>query len=298
MDILKGSLGFPGFVATDWEAASAAGGFVAAANAGVDMFMEPVSWSSARDQIASGVGVDRINDAVRRILAVKCQAGLFNWTRDAGLINQVGSAPHREVARQAVRESMVLLQNDNNALPLAKASNVWVGGSGASSLTNQCGGWTISWQGDGSRTTGTTVSQAIGKVATVVGSMDDADTAVIVLSEGPYAEFQGDSMTIDTLPGADFDLLAQARNAGKKVIAIIFSGRPVLITDDLGNADAWIAGWLPGTEGDGVADVLFGDHAPTGKLSHSWPASGDQASQNLADPGFTPLFPFGHGLTY
>ncbi len=298
MGVLKGDLGFPGFVATDWEAASAAGGFVAAANAGVDMFMEPANWASARDQIAGGVGIDRINDAVRRILAVKCQAGLFDYTRDTALLAEVGSDAHRQVARQAVRESMVLLQNNNAALPLAKGSNVWVGGSGADNLTNQCGGWTVSWQGNGSATSGTTVVEAIGKVATVVGSMDQADTAVVVLSEGPYAEFQGDSDTIDTLPGSDFDLLNQAKGAGKKVVAIIFSGRPVLITNDLANADAWIAGWLPGSEGDGVADVLFGDYPPTGKLSHSWPASGDQANQNMGDPGFTPLFPFGHGLTY
>lgn len=156
----------------------------------------------------------------------------------------------------------------------------------------------MNWQGDGDSTEGTTVVEAIGKVATVVGSMDQADVAVVVLSEPPYAEFLGDSDTIDTLPGSDFDLLASARAAGKKVVAIIFSGRPVLITDELANADAWIAAWLPGSEGDGIADVLFGDHAPTGKLSHSWPRSGDQASQNMGDPGFDPLFAFGHGLSY
>ena len=218
------------------------------------------------------------------------------WTRDTALLAQVGSAEHRAVARQAVRESMVLLQNDNTALPLAKGSNVFVTGTGADSLARQCGGWTISWQGDGSQTTGTTVAAAIGKVATVVGTQDQADTVVVVLSEPPYAEFMGDTTTIDTLPAEDFALLASARAAGKKVVAIIFSGRPVLITSHLADADAWIAGWLPGTEGDGVADVLFGDFPFTGKLSHSWPASADQVTMNFDDAAFTPLFAYGFGL--
>jgi beta-glucosidase len=297
MGILKGELGFPGFVATDWQAASAAGGFLTAANAGVDMFMEPTDWAAARDALAA-LPTDRLNDAASRILAVKCQAGLFDWQRDTTQIANVGSAAHREVARRAVRESMVLLQNNNTALPLAKGSNVWVGGSGANSLTRQCGGWTVNWQGDGNSTEGTTVLEAVGKVATVVGTLGEAETAIVVLSEPPYAEFQGDTDTIDTLDGADFQLLLDAKNAGKKVVAILFTGRPVLISDELANADAWIAGWLPGSEGDGVADVLFGDYPPTGKLSHSWPKTLEQANQNMGDMGFDPLFAYGHGLSY
>ncbi len=299
-DILKGELAFKGFVSTDWNAAveGPAPGIANAAIAGVDMFMNPANWQGAIDQIEAGVPDARIDDAVKRLLTVKCEAGLFDHARDPALLAQVGSAEHRTVARQAVRESMVLLQNTNDALPLAKTDSVWVGGSGANSLANQCGGWTISWQGSGNMTTGTTIQQAIGKVVTPAATMDAASVAVVVLSEKPYAEFQGDSESIDTLPPADFQLLSQAKAAGKKVIAIVLSGRPVLIQSALANADAWIAAWLPGTEGDGVADVLFGDYKPTGKLSHSWPKTQAQANVNFGDPGYDPLFMLGHGLTY
>lgn len=299
-EILKDELGFKGFVSTDWNAAveGPAPGIANAAIAGVDMFMNPANWQGAIDQIESGVPDARIDDAVMRLLTVKCEAGLFGYTRDTTLLAQVGSAEHRMVGRQAVRESLVLLQNENDALPLPKTASVWVGGSGADSLSNQCGGWTISWQGNGNLTQGTTIQQAIAKVVTPAASLEAAEVAVVVLSETPYAEFQGDSQSIDTLPAQDFQLLAQAKAAGKRVIAIVLSGRPVLIADRLANADAWIAAWLPGTEGDGVADVLFGDYPPTGKLSHSWPRTQEQANVNFGDPGYDPLFALGHGLTY
>jgi beta-glucosidase len=210
----------------------------------------------------------------------------------------VGSAEHRAVGRQAVRESLVLLQNEGGVLPLTKGSNVWVQGSGANSLTNQSGGWTVNWQGDGNSTEGTTVREAVANVANVVDDLNQADVALVVLSEGPYAEFLGDSASIDTLPDGDFNFLSQARAAGKPVVALVFSGRPVLISDALEDADAWIAGWLPGSEGDGIAEVLFGDYGFTGALSHSWPRTQDQANQNKDDPGFDPLFSYGHGLSY
>jgi beta-glucosidase len=299
IDILKGELGFKGFIATDWNAAiDSGGGIVNSVNAGVDMLMQSTDWQGAITTIAAGVPVARINDAASRILAVKCEAGLFGWKRDPALIASLGSAEHRAVGRRAVRESMVVLQNTGNVLPLAKTAKVWVGGSGASNLTNQCGGWTITWQGTGSMTQGTTIAQALGKVTTAVTAMNQADVAVVVLSEAPYAEFRGDSATIDTLPPADFALLDQAKTAGKKVVAIVVSGRPVLIANHLSAADAWVAAWLPGTEGDGVADVLIGDYAPTGKLSHSWPRTQDQTNVNVGDPGYNPLFALGHGLSY
>jgi beta-glucosidase len=147
-------------------------------------------------------------------------------------------------------------------------------------------------------TQGTTIRQGISEVANVVGSAGEADAAIVVLSEGPYAEWRGDVSSIDTLPGEDFSLLGEARNAGIPVVAIVVSGRPVLIADRLGDADAWVAAWLPGTEGDGVAEVLFGDYAFTGTLSHSWPRTNEQANLNKDDSGFDPLFPYGHGLTY
>jgi beta-glucosidase len=298
VDILKTELGFKGFVATDWNAADTSGGVVNVVNAGVDMLMQPSDWKGTIQLIQSGVDDARLNDAVTRILNVKCEAGLFEYQRDQAALASVGSAEHRAVARKAVAESLVVLKNDNQALPLAKASKVWVGGSGANSLANQCGGWTISWQGSGDKTTGTTISAAIGKVGTVAASMNDADVAVVVLSEKPYAEFLGDSQTLNTLPAADFQLLDQAHQAGKKVVAVVLSGRPVLIQDHLASADAWIAAWLPGTEGDGVADILYGSVKPTGKLSHSWPKTDAQANVNIGDAGYDPLFKLGFGLSY
>ncbi len=300
--LLKGELAFKGVVATDWEAAAAAGGVVATVNAGVDVLMQPNDWQATATTIAAAIGgaisTDRVNDAVRRILSVKCQAGLFGKTRDTALMSQVGSAEHRALGRKAVAESLVLLQNEKSALPLTKGGKFWVAGSGANSLERQCGGWSVSWQGGGGGTTGTTVRAAIAKVGSVVDNVAEADAAVVVLSEPPYAEFLGDSASIDTLSDEDWNLLAQARNSGKPVVALIMSGRPVLITDHLAQADAWLAAWLPGTEGDGVADVLFGDHKPSGKLSHSWPKTEAQTNSNFGDAGYAPAFMLGHGLSF
>ena len=305
-DILKGELAFSGFVSTDWNAATDSPGssISTAIMAGIDMLMQPGSatdatWKNTINTINTTATITdaRITDAATRIIQTKCQAGLFaKPTRDTTLAANVGSAAHRMVARQAVRESMVLLQNTGSVLPLAKTAKVWVGGSGSDSLANQMGGWTITWQGNGSKTTGTTIKAAIGKVATVVPNVADADVAVVVLSEHPYAEFMGDSATLNTLPAADFALIDAAKTANKKVVAIVLSGRPVLIADHLPAAGAWIAAWLPGSEGDGVADVLFGDYHPTAKLSHSWPKTDAQYSIMVA--GYDPLFKAGFGLTY
>jgi beta-glucosidase len=337
LGMLKGSqYNFKGFVITDWDAAD--NNEATAINAGVDMLMAPDDpWATAITRIGNAIQPtcaagttktcipqSRIDDAVTRILNAKCQAGLpgpgwpGSYKRDPTLIAQVGSAAHRAIGEQAVQQSLVVLQN-NNVLPLATTANVYIGGSGANSLANQCGGWTISWQGNGGVTTGTTIQAALTAVKAPVATMAAADVVVIVLSEKPYAEFMGDSHTLDTLPAADWTLLQQARASGKKVVAIIMSGRPVLINSPLhpnalANADAWIAAWLPGTEGEGVTDVLFGKdskgnpvHA-TGKLSHSWPA--DDASANImcGNPGgyagltcaggYKPLFALGSGLAY
>jgi beta-glucosidase len=330
LGLVKGQYGFNGFVITDWN--SAQGNEALAVNAGVDMLMEPGNQAGAMSAIAGAIQPtcaggpsrtcipqSRIDDAVSRILNAKCQAGLFQlpggpapYKRDPTLIAQVGSPAHRMVGRQAVQQSLVVLQNTNNVLPIAKTANVYIGGSGANNLTNQCGGWTISWQGGGV-TTGTTIQAALTAVKAPVATMAAADVVVIVLSEHPYAEFQGDSHTLDTLPAADFTLLQQARASGKKVVAIIMSGRPVLINSPLHpnalmNADAWIAAWLPGTEGNGVTDVLFGDVKPTGHLSHSWP--NDDSSANImcgnaggyagltCAGGYKPLFALGAGITW
>ena len=304
-DILKGELGFAGFVTTDWDAVTSGQGgpgVVGAINAGVDMLMAATDWPGQRAEIiaaaGSGISQERIDDAVRRVLTVKCEAGLFGWARDPALLSQVGSEEHRAVGRQAVRESLVLLQHTAGVLPLTKGSNVWVAGSGADALGRQTGGWTISWQDGGDMTEGTTILEGIAGVANVVPTVAEAEVAIVVLSEPPYAEWRGDVSSINTLPAEDFALLSEARNAGKPVVAIVVSGRPVLITDQLANADAWVAAWLPGTEGDGIAEVLFGDENFRGKLAHSWPQTEDQAALNKDDPGFTPLFPYGHGLSY
>ncbi len=318
--------GFKGFVITDYDAAN--GNEAAAINAGVDMLMAPDDpWQTAITRIANDTATipdSRINDAVTRILQAKCQAGLFQlpggpppYQRNPALIADVGSPAHRMWGRRAVQQSLVLLQNNNNVLPISKTANVYIGGSGANSLSNQCGGWTAGWQGSGFLTTGTTIQKAITNVRAPVATMAEADVVVIVFSEHPYAEWEGDTKTLDTLwadttpAGADFTLLQQARASGKPVVAIIVSGRPVLINSPnhptaLSDADAWIAAWLPGTEGDGVADVLFGDYHPTGKLSHSWP--NDDASANImcatgyaglnCPGGYKPLFALGFGLTY
>jgi len=299
-DILKGELGFQGFVSTDWNAGTDSPGssIPKAITAGVDMLMQPSDWKGAINTINTSTAITdaRITDAATRIIQTKCAAGLFQHpTRDTTLATNVGSAAHRTLGRQAVRESMVLLQNTGAVLPLAKTAKVWVGGSGGDSLANQMGGWTITWQGNGSKTTGTTIKTAIGKVATVVANLTDADVAVVVLSESPYAEFLGDKATLDTISAADFALLDMAKTAGKKVVAIVTAGRPVTIDTHLASAGAWIMAWLPGSEGDGVADVLFGDYHPTAKLSHSWPKSG---TFSIMATGFAPLFAAGFGMTY
>lgn len=304
--ILKGELKFQGFVATDWNAADTAGGVMAVVNAGVDMLMQPADWKGTINTIAAQASDARLNDAVTRILNTKCQSGLFEFKRDPAALASVGSAEHRAVGRKAVAESLVVMQNTGNVLPMAPTAKVWVGGSGANSLKNQCGGWTIGWQSSEDNvknppvpgTTGTTILQAITKVQAPVATMDEADTVVVVLSEGPYAEFLGDKASIDTLPPADFALVDQAKAKNKKVVAIVISGRPVLLGNHLGNADAWIAAWLPGTEGDGVADILYGKVKPTGKLSHSWPKTNAQANVNFGDAGYDPLFKLGDGIVW
>jgi len=331
-DLLKGTYGFKGFVITDYNSGCPPVA-VPAALAGVDMFMAPGCEASTISALATATATGltaRIDDAVTRILNAKCQAGnsfttTQTYTPNQTLITAAGGGDHRMVGRQAVEQSLVLLHNTGNVLPLAKTAKVYVGGSGANNLTAQCGGWTISWQGAGGMTTGTTIQQAIAKVTTPVTTMADADDVVIVMSElvsnnfqknvDTYAEFEGDVESIDTLNPADKMALTAARASGKKVIAIVMTGRPVLVADQLTNADAFIVAWLPGTEGDGVADFLYGVDAggnaytPTGKLSHSWPSSDAQANvmcgtapagyaqKNCVATGYKPTFALGAGCT-
>jgi len=301
-----------------------------AINAGLDMVMLSHSYaahtaanlaSALSALVTSGeIPVARIKDAVRRILTVKCEMGLLdgNTAIDPALSAAVGSPEHRAVARDAVRQSLVVLKNDAGMLPLPKTlSQIHVTGSGADSLAKQCGGWTLGWQGLGTggaattTTTGTTVLAAVKNVFagtnTVVTSSSDgsgaagADRVIVVVGEAPYAEGNGDNPN-PTLTQADFATIAAVKKANVPFVVVLFSGRPLILTDSNGisaldEADAFVAAWLPGSEGDGIADVLFGDYKPTGKLSFSWPTSAAQIPINDGD-GQTPLFSFGYGLTY
>jgi beta-glucosidase len=253
--------------------------------------------------------VSRVDDAVRRILTVKFRKGLFEHPfADKSLQTSVGSAAHREVARKCVRESLVLLENTGGILPLGKIGRrILVAGTHASNIGYQCGGWTISWQGSGGPITpGTTVLQGMQEVAPgdefVFSQTGDyanisGDYSVVVVGEQPYAEGLGDRADLSLNP-SDVTLIQKMKGYGHPLVVVLISGRPLIITGILASADAILAAWLPGTEGEGVADVLFGDYKPTGMLSHSWPRTMAQIPINEGDAVYDPLYPYGYGLSY
>ncbi len=322
-EILKGELGFEGFLISDYNAIDELPGdyksdIETSVNAGMDMFMVPDRYrefiSLLRELANEGkVPMTRIDDAVNRILRVKFAMGLMDKGRsfmaDRALHKRFGSAEHRQVARDAVRKSLVLLKNENKALPLSKTlARIHIGGANADDLGNQCGGWTIDWQGKSGEVTtgGTTILKAIqgavSKTTKVTFSKDGtgaegADAGIVVIGEKPYAEMFGDradlSLSIEDLAAID-----NMKKTGIPVVVILISGRPMIIEPALLRCDAFIAAWLPGTEGQGVADVLFGDYKPTGKLPHSWPQSVAQLPINVGDANYAPLFKFGFGLSY
>jgi beta-glucosidase len=324
-DVLKDELGFAGFVVSDLNAIDQIArpkdykkDIEICINAGIDMVMLTTEYAEycglLKELVHEGkVPMSRIDDAVTRILRVKFALGLMDPKRsppaDRSLWKSFGSAEHRAVARRAVRESLVLLRNRNNVLPLSKkAARLFVAGAGADSLGMQCGGWTISWQGamDSSIPGGTTILQAIknavSKNTRVTFSADGtgaqgADAAIVVLGEKPYAEGAGDSATL-SLPPENLQTLARVKKAAIPTVVILLSGRPVILGGILDQTDALIAAWLPGSEGQGVADVLFGDYNPTGRLSHSWPRSVAQLPINAGDENYDPLFKFGFHLDY
>jgi beta-glucosidase len=321
--ILKQELGFEGFLISDYNAIDQVHPNYKTAigisiNAGMDMAMVPARYkeyiADLKELVDEGVvPISRIDDAVTRILRVKFAMGLMDQDRsqlaDRSIQKSFGSPEHREVARQAVRESLVLLKNRNNVLPMAKtAARIHVAGKSADDLGNQCGGWTIDWQGKSGDITsgGTTVLAALKKAASadtrVTFSKDGTGAAgatvgVVVIGERPYAEGNGDRADLN-LEQEDVDAVAHMKAAGIPVVVILFSGRPMLLGSVLEQADAVIAAWLPGTEGAGIADVLFGDFKPTGKLSFAWPRSMEQVAKHPGDKDYDPLFPFGFGLTY
>jgi beta-glucosidase len=321
-DVLKGDLGFSGLVVSDWNGIEELPGthpekVARAVNAGIDMVMAPDTYvafiNDLRANVKNGiVPQTRIDDAVRRILTVKFRMGLFEHPfGDPSLLKAVGSPEHRAVARQAVRESQVLLVNKNDTLPLgAGVKGLTVAGRAADDIGMQCGGWTISWQGQAGPVTtgGTTVLAAIKKAApnaTVTYSKTGevapgSQAAIVVIGEKPYAEMQGDRKDLSLDP-QDVEAVRAAKKAGVPVVVVLFSGRPLILEPILPYADALIAAWLPGTEGDGIADVLFGKFNPTGKLSVTWPKTMAQVPINVGVNGEKPkdaLFEYGFGLTY
>lgn len=314
--VLKGRMGFDGFVISDWNAVDQLPGDYpsqvrTAVRAGVDMMMVPYGYkdftSALIGEVTAGrVSGKRIDDAVSRILTQKFRLGLFEhpYAQTANA-SGIGGAAHRAVARQAAAESQVLLKNSGGLLPLRKAQKVYVAGSNADDLGNQTGGWTVTWQGaSGTHTQGTTVLDAMRKDGNVSYSEDASaptagyDVGVVVVGETPYAEGVGDVGN-----GHSLELSAADRSAIDKVCAamkcvvLVVSGRPQLIGDRLGAIDALVASWLPGTEGDGVADVLYGKRPFTGRLPVTWPRSEAQLPINVGDTSYDPLFPYGWGLT-
>src|SRR4051812_30594619 len=317
-DVLKGELGFGGFVVSDWQAIDrmAPGDYSRAIEmalgAGIDMVMVPNAYpdfiARTKALVAAGrVPPARIDDAVRRILKQKVRFKL--WEKpftDRALTPEIGSPAHREVARDAVRKSLVVLKNDKQTLPLKKEARIHVCGLRADNMGIQCGGWSVGWRGRrGDITPGTTIRKAIEKVVGAgrvdysenAAGAEKADAVVVVVGEDPYAEGSGDRAKLD-LSAPDLAVVDVAKRSGKPVVLVVLSGRPLILGDVLDAASAVVAAWLPGTEGDGVADVLFGAYKPTGKLPCSWPANMSQIPINVGDPRAAPLFAFGHGLSW
>jgi beta-glucosidase len=318
-EILKHELRFEGFLISDYAAQKELPGnykqqIETTINAGMDMVMVPDNYREfirlLTELVQEGrVTMSRIHDAVTRILRVKFAMGLMDPNRlqlaDPVLEKQFGSAEHRAVARQCVRESLVVLKNDRSILPLSAGRRIHVAGKNANNIGNQCGGWTIYWQGrSGDTTLGTTILAAIRKAAggaQVTYSQDGsgavgASAAIAVIGETPYAEMKGDRENLD-LDAEDVAVVENLKRADVPLAVVLVSGRPLVIDNILSKADAFVAAWLPGTEGDGVADVLFGKWKPSGKLSFTWPR-GSSTSFHLGDPGYETLFPFGSGLTW
>ncbi|XP_015873262.1 uncharacterized protein LOC107410359 [Ziziphus jujuba] len=326
---LKNKLKFRGFVISDWQGidritspphANYSYSVEAGVSAGIDMIMVPETYTEFIDDLTylvkkNIIPVSRIDDAVKRILRVKFVMGLFeNPLADNSLVNELGNKEHRELAREAVRKSLVLLKNGKYSEPLLplpkKAAKILVAGTHADNLGYQCGGWTITWQGleGNDLTVGTTILKAITNTVdpttqVVYSQNPDANFiksnkfsyAIVVVGEPPYAETFGDSLNL-TISEPGPSLINNVCGAVKCVVVVI-SGRPVVIQPYVAKIDALVAAWLPGTEGQGVADVLFGDYGFTGKLARTWFKTVDQLPMNVGDSHYDPLFPFGFGLT-
>ena len=324
-NVLKGKMGFKGFVIGDWNGHGQVPGCkntdcAQSLNAGLDMYMAPDSWkglyASTLQQVKNGtISMERLNDAVRRILRVKLASGIFekgvpSSRTNAGDENILGLPENRSIARQAVRESMVLLKNNNQVLPINASKTILVVGDGAASISKASGGWTLSWQGTGHENdefpNGESILNGIKEVVSDAGGKVifspngdtslEADVVIAIYGENPYAEFQGDRENLDFIPnGFDVNKLAAYKNKGIPVISVFLSGRPLWTNPEINNSDAFVAAWLPGSEGGGISDLLFRRDPSfdfTGRLSFSWPASAVVSEKNKA------LFKLGYGLSY
>jgi beta-glucosidase len=334
-EVLKDRMGFDGLVVSDWDGIDEVQGCskdkcAPAVNAGIDLFMVPTDWknfiTNTLEQIKmERIPQSRIDDAVRRILRVKLRAGMFEKGKPssrplAGKRELIGAPEHRAVARQAVRESLVLLKNSDGLLPLKADANVLVAGSGADNISKQAGGWTITWQGTENTNAdfpgATSIYAGIRQAVTAAGgkatlSADGSwktkpDVAIVVFGEDPYAEWFGDIRTLDYQgpEGADHAMIARLAEAQIPTACVFLTGRPLFVGPELDACNAFVVAWLPGSEGGGVADVLLRDekgeikHDFVGKLSFSWPKTATQTDLNRDDPSYDPLFAYGFGLTY
>ncbi|KLI98077.1 1,4-beta-D-glucan glucohydrolase [Luteimonas sp. FCS-9] len=334
-DVLKDRMNFGGLVVGDWNGHGQLPGCTttdcaATFNAGLDLAMAPDSWrglyESTLAHVKSGeIPMARLDDAVRRVLRVKFRMGLFEKPRPSeralgGRFELLGAPEHREVARRAVRESLVLLKNQGRVLPLSPKQHVLVAGDGADDLGKQSGGWTLNWQGTGTKRADypnadsiwdgirTQVEAAGGSAQLAVDGKyrQKPDVAIVVFGEDPYAEFLGDLPNLLYKPGndADLELIKRLRAEGIPVVSVFLSGRPLWVNRELNASDAFVAAWLPGSEGAGIADVLLRgadgqpQHDFKGKLGFSWPRRADQYVNNVGIDGYDPLFAFGFGLTY
>lgn len=334
-DVLKGRMNFGGFVVGDWNGHGQVKGCTttdcpATIIAGLDMAMASDSWKGFYETTLAAVKdgritTQRLDDAVRRILRVKFRLGLFEAGRPStravgGQFALIGAPEHRAVARQAVRESLVLLKNQDHVLPLSPKQRILVAGDGANDVGKQAGGWTLNWQGTGTTRkdfpNADTIYEGIARQASAAGgeavlAVDGRyavkpDVAVVVFGEDPYAEFQGDRPTLAYKPGNETDLalLKRLKADGIPVVAVFLSGRPLWVNREINAADAFVAAWLPGSEGAGIADVLLRgsdgrvQYDFKGKLSFSWPRTATQYANNVGQKDYDPLFAFGFGLTY
>jgi len=334
-DVLKGRMNFGGFVVGDWNGHGQVAGCTkddcpAALLAGLDLYMAPDSWKGVYESTlaavkAGTIPMERLDDAVRRILRVKFRLGLFTAGKPSqrplgGRFELLGAPEHRAVARQAVRESLVLLKNNGGLLPLDPRKRLLVAGSHANDVGRQSGGWTLNWQGTGTTRAdypnADTIWEGIQRAVQAAGGSAELaedgrytrrpDAAIVVFGEEPYAEFQGDLANLLYKPGddSDLELLRRLKADGIPVVAVFISGRPLWVNREINAADAFVAAWLPGSEGAGVADVLLRTadgaiaHDFKGKLSFSWPRRADQYRNNVGQPDYDPLFPYGYGLTY